>query len=116
MARRSCLAWSARDLVEEAEDGGDPAVLVGDRDIEADDLRLGPGRAKAPGEACLAMMRIDRPGESEDEAGKLSLHRADGRVDGIAAVRLGHRVDIAGVRGPDGVDQLAPGGGVGLVP
>jgi hypothetical protein len=44
-------SWSAGDPVEEAEDGGDLAFLVGDRDIEADDLRLGPRGTKAPGEA-----------------------------------------------------------------
>jgi hypothetical protein len=96
-APRVAPARSARDFVEEPEDGDDPVLLAGHRDIEADDQRLGPLGTEALGEAGLTVVRVDRAGQGEDEAGELGLDRGDGRVDRVPAVRLGQRVGAGGI-------------------
>ena len=52
-------AGSAGHLVEEAEDGDDLAVFVGDRDVEADHQRLSPFWPQAPGKARLPVVRVN---------------------------------------------------------
>jgi hypothetical protein len=91
---------SGGHLVEETQDRDEPAVVIGDRHVGPDDQRLGAVGAQAPGEAGLAVVGVDRPRQREDEAGELGLRGGNGRVDGVPAVRLGQRVDVAGVRGP----------------
>jgi hypothetical protein len=61
---RDVVESSAGDLVKEAEDRRDPGVLVGDRDVEADDRRLGSLRPQPPGEPGLPVVprRQARPG------------------------------------------------------
>src|SRR5258706_9423760 len=107
---------SGRHLVEESEDGADLVVAVDHRDVEADHERLGSVLTQTPGETRLPVMCVDGPHEAEGEPGELALHSRDGRVDGIAAVRLGQGVDVAGIASPDLVDQLTSRGRVSLVP
>src|SRR5215469_12635193 len=113
-------AGLAGDFVEEAEHSGQPAVAARDGDVEADDHGLRPGRciggAEAPGEPGLAVVGVHRVEQRECEAGELRLDGGDRRVDGGAPVRFGERVDVAGVRCPHLVDQLAAKLRVGLVP
>src|SRR5215472_11851906 len=77
---------SGRNLVEEAEDGPQPAVLGRDGYVEPDDHRLGEG---------------------EDEAGELRLHGGDQRVDRVPPARLGEGIGVARLVRPQLIDQLA---------
>ena len=90
---------SARYLVEESEDRPDLVVLVGDGHVEANDERLGAFRAKAPAETRLLVVRVDRSGQAEHQAGELLLDRADSRVDLATAARLCQWVGVFGVHG-----------------
>jgi len=64
----------------------------------------------------LAVVRVNRADEGEDEAGELRLDGGDHCVDLVAPIRLGHRVDVACVLGPQLVDEMAATLRIGLVP
>jgi hypothetical protein len=59
---------------------------------------------------------VDPSGEGEHVARELALGGGDRGVDRVVPTRVDQRIDVAGVVGPGLGDQIAPGGGVGLVP
>src|SRR5215471_20342983 len=61
-------------------------------------------------------MGVNRSGKAEHASGELALRGCDGGIDGVASVRFAQGVDVAGLIGPDLVDELAPRVRVGLVP
>src|SRR5215472_17364634 len=125
---RNCRTWPAepgpgaanrqlpRDLVKEPQHGGQPAVVAGHRDVEPDDHGFHAVGAEAPGEPGLVVVAVHRAEQGEAEAGELLLDGRDRGVDRLAPDRLAKRVGVAGVRGPDLVDELAAQPRVGLVP
>src|SRR6516225_9664341 len=125
---RNCRTWPAEpgqvrhpprlpgNLVQETQDGGQPAVVAGQRDVEPDHHRLHAVGAEAPGEPGLPVVGVHRAEQGEIEAGELRLDGGDHGVDGLAPGRLAERVGVARVRGPGFVDELAAQLRVGLVP
>src|SRR5215472_2456705 len=124
---RSCRTWpaerarrgntrSGRDLVEEPEHAGEPAVVAGHGDIEADDHRLRAVGGEAPGEPRLPVVAVHRAEQGEAEAGELLLGAGDHGVDGLVPDRLAERVGVARALRPDLLDELAAQHWVGLVP
>src|ERR1700745_2251316 len=95
---------SARHSIETPEDGRDLAALVDLHDVNAVDHRLPVGRAEVPAEPGLAVMGVDRPGASEDQAGELTLRAADGGGDLGLAVPPPQWVDVVAVGRPGLVD------------
>src|SRR3712207_255966 len=73
--RRSRTRSLLRDPVEEAADPVEAAVPVGDGHVGADHRRLLALRTQAPGEPHLVVVGVDRPGEPEDPARELLVHR-----------------------------------------
>ena len=69
-----------------------------------------------PGEPRLLVVRVDRAAEREHEVRELLLDRADEPVDLVPPARVGQRVGVAPVLGPQLVDELASPRSIRLVP
>src|SRR5262249_30692667 len=78
--------------------------------------RPAAGGPQAPGEPGLGVMSVHRAEQREHKPGELRLRGGDHRVDRVAPVRLGQRIDIARLARPQLIDHLAAALRVRLVP
>ena len=101
--------------VQEAQHARDLSGVVEGDDVETDDRGL-PGRVRAerPGEAGLAVVAVDRPGEPERPARELLLGAPDQLGDRGAAGDVGERVGVGRVRRERGGDGLRAVGVAGV--